>query len=291
MSTPSAAPYDAARAYGSAHPEVFGGLWWQGPRLQVAFTSLQPYEQELQAELGHPGDVDVVLARWTLSRLGQVRAAVERRLEQSPALWQSIGEGVQRVTVDLRADAVALAAELLKEHGEVLELTVGGRPYPPDPDAASSQAPPGPVATAARPDLQLRASCEQPFAVSGHGFRGQLVVRNTGSTAVQLHSEQPLLAVLLSADGRRAGSYTGLVSGTGLVLDLPPGGSASIAFLGGTAGGPRYATPPGRYDLVVVLPLYDEFAADEVAADEVRSDDVRRGELLSDPVPFTVLEP
>lgn len=271
------ADLDAALAYGESHPEVFGGVWWNGPRLQVGLTVPRPHERAILAVVEHPAEVDVALVRWTLEQLADVRADVERRLEQSPGRWQGIGDEGQQITVALRADGEALAAELLEAHGEALELTIGGRRYPAEARSARRQAPPGPVATAHRPDLELCAVCDQAEIGTGHDFTGQLTVHNTSDIAVQVVTEQPLLATLLSADGRSAGAFTGFLAGTGLTFELPAGHSTKIAFIGGTAGGPRYATPPGTYDLVVAMPLDEPDLT------------MHRSQLLSTPIHLTVL--
>ncbi len=38
---------EAAVAYGRTVPEAFGGAWWAGHRLQVAFTVLEPHRTAL----------------------------------------------------------------------------------------------------------------------------------------------------------------------------------------------------------------------------------------------------
>jgi hypothetical protein len=67
---------------------------------------------------------------------------------------------------------------------------------------------------------------------------------------------QPLVGSLLNASLEAVGGYSGWIAGTGLVVDLSPGRSASIPVIYGTASTPEdlgYAVPPGTYWLKVQM--------------------------------------
>lgn len=100
-----------------------------------------------------------------------------------------------------------------------------------------------------------------------------MTITNTGRRPVHLAGGQPLPAQLVDTDGHLAGTYSGLTAGTGMLPAYAPGQSRQVRFVGGTAGTVTYLTPPGRYDLVVLLDL---------------SDRPHRGRLLTPPVPVEV---
>ena len=84
-------------------------------------------------------------------------------------------------------------------------------------------------------------------------------MRNNGQERIgPLNTGRRLVGSLLNASHEPVGGYTGWIAGTGLAIDLEPGGSASINVIFGTASSREelgYALPPGEYWLKVHVPL------------------------------------
>lgn len=224
---------DLAIAHGSAHPEVYGGMWWEGPRLQVGFTVLGPVADELRRLLTHPDKVDIVEVPRSEQNLRALREDIQRELDDAAIPWMDIGLTERQVCVGLRA---------------------GGHPYPPGPDPVPPVA--GPRSTAVRPDLAVAVEPHSTQIAGGHGPRGTVVIRNRGTVATKLGTPTTLIATLLDNRGNVAGSFSGWLTDDALHWRLAPGEAARVPFVGGTGcGPPDYVTPPGEYGLVVVLPL------------------------------------
>lgn len=265
---------EAAVAYGRTVPEAFGGAWWAGPRLQVAFTVLEPHRTAL-ASLLSGGDVDLVRVDRSARTLGRLHAALRRRFRESPEV-NTIRQGRHAVDVELRASAVRLATQLFAEHGTAVRLSLDGRPFPPTQTTFPAIASPGPRPTVERPDLRLRLTLDHPTVISGEYVRGQLEVTNRGQVPTTIETNHPLIATVLSQDGAAAGLFCGFIAGTGRLLRLDPGQSANVLMLGGTTGTLAYCTPPGNYLVVACMPLNP---IDGVGQQE---------QIISPPVPLRV---
>ena len=214
--------------YGEEHPGAWAGAWFDNEpavRIVAAFTGdVAQHEAALRPRLRHPDRLVVEGRQHSLSDLRQVREEIERTLEQRAAqtgrwILTSIGEGKGVIRVTLRADQENLASELAARYGSAVELRVGGFSFP----------------------------------------DRRLVLRNSSSERIgPLGSGQPLVGSLLNASLETVGGYSGWIAGTGLILDLASGRSASIPVIYGTASTPEdlgYAVPPGSYWLKVQMPF------------------------------------
>ena len=103
---------------------------------------------------------------------------------------------------------------------------------------------------AASHDAALRPRLQHP---------GRLVLRNSSPERIgPLDCGQPLIGSLLDSSLEVVGGYSGWVAGTGRVIDLAPGETASFPVIFGTASGREglgYVVPPGRYWLKVQMRL------------------------------------
>lgn len=271
-----AASADLATRYGAGHPDDFGGVWVSGDRLQVGFVNPDVHEAAL-LDLLRPL-VDVVAVSHTAAELREVCDEVLEIFGDGDHVLERVGVGARTVHIGLRADGVPVAHELLRRYGDVVEVTVGRRPYPPSsppgpraPRARKRQY--GPTATADRPDLELTAVLETRHVRPGQDFRGRVQVRNIGPLPATLSSDEPLEAIVLDQHGRLAGTSTGANAGTGIERTLRSGEVTDIAFYGGTAGYAGYTTPPGEYRVVVPVPDHTSW-----------------GRLLTPPIPLHLLE-
>lgn len=261
---------EVAIAFGEGHPDTFGGVWWEGARLQVGFTADARWAGELSELLEQPDEVDMIEVAYAEGTLIAIQETIAREFANE---YEAVGLGAQLVRVELRPDGASIAAELNRRYGIAVEVAVGGYPYP---QTGADDPQPGPVATISRPDLELTAVPATDTVVGGQDPHGDVVITNRGPTTTKLDTNSRFFASLLDVDGMVAGSASGWFAGTGLMLRIGPGESGRVPFTGGTARpGPDYVTPPGVYQLVVVVPLFGP--------------DHPRAQLVTPPVPLRVL--
>jgi hypothetical protein len=157
----------------------------------------------------------------------------------------------------LRADQENLASELAARYGSAVELRVGAFSFPDRP--RSQPRPPDGLALEEWifEGLEMSVEVDQTILEVGDDGHGRLVLRNSGSERIgPLHSGQPLIGSLLNDSLEAVGSYSAWIAGTGLVVDLAPGRSASIPFICGTTSTREnlgYAVPPGTYWLKIQM--------------------------------------
>jgi hypothetical protein len=91
----------------------------------------------------------------------------------------------------------------------------------------------------------------------GQNGGGQLLIRNVGKKHFRMDPGQPLVAsVVVKGTRTVVGQLSGGVAGEGYMLDLRPGGSATVGVLFGVTpcfNSATVALPPGRYGVRVVL--------------------------------------
>lgn len=265
--------HDVVEAFARSHPGVYGGTWSVGSQTHVGLTVLRPYAAMLRALLRDPGSVTIRPVRFTAAEIAAVRVEVEGLVHQSGMTWHALGGVPQAASADLGADGVELSQQLHIRFGDRVRLTVGGRAYPPDRAAAPLVT--APVATRTIPGLELRTVLSTAHVASGRSFEGTVQLVNTGrQESVSFSTDQPLVAVVVDPAGRVAGRFSGFIAGTGIPVDLAPGTTRDIHFVGGTAGGSgeEYSTPPGSYTVVVPIPLRSR----------------PFGELVTPPVPLDI---
>ena len=262
-----------AAGYGADHPEVFGGVWMDDrARLQVGLTVLDPHAARVSVLLEHAREVDIVAVARTAAEVDAVLVEVRSVMAGHPDVFSRVGLQDRQVHVHLRPSGEAVARQLYARHGDALHLTVGALRHPLESEAPPAPEP-GPVATIVWPELKLSTRPDTPAVAAGADITGLVTITNLGRHAVRLDAGQPLPAQLIDATGHLAGRYTGVVAGTGIPPHLAAGESRQVRFLGGTAGTTTYLTPPGRYDLVVLLDLIGP---------------QHRGQLLTPPIPIDV---
>jgi hypothetical protein len=92
----------------------------------------------------------------------------------------------------------------------------------------------------------------------GADFTGRVVLRNDGPAPVRFDTDDPLAAVVVDGQGAVVAAYDRAIAGVGRPVELAPGESTTIRVLGGTGScdpSLGYALPPGRYSVVVVVPV------------------------------------
>lgn len=107
--------------------------------------------------------------------------------------------------------------------------------------------------------LELAVEVDRTPLVVGDAGHGSLVLRNKGARQIgPLYAEAPITGVLENSAGEAVGGYVGWIAGTGVTIDLAPGGSVRIPLLFGTASSREalgYTLPPGDYWLRVRMPF------------------------------------
>jgi hypothetical protein len=261
--------FETVASYGEEHPGAWAGAWWDNEptvRIVAAFTGdAASHDATLRPMLRHPGRLVVESRPHTRSDLRRIREEIERTLRQRQAqtgrpILGSVAEGKAVISVRLRADQEDVASELASRFGSAVELQVGffafperrrRRPRPPAGPALEEQAFEG---------LEMSVEVDQEVIQVGDNGRARLVLRNSGPERIgPLDCGQPLVGALLDSSLETVGGYSGAIAGTGRVLDLAPGESASIRVVFGTASTREdlgYVLPPGRYWLTVRMRLH-----------------------------------
>jgi hypothetical protein len=139
-----------------------------------------------------------------------------------------------------------------------VELTVGFLPYPPGRQGQRRPAP------GQRPDLldpgEVTAALDGAAVVSsGHTLRHRLTIHNQTSSELQIATNgQVTAAVVDPQTGEVVGGYSGAQTLPLKFFLAPPGGSARIPLLIGTASRtPRlgYTVPAGEWGIQATLKL------------------------------------
>ena len=258
--------FELVVGYGEEHPGTWAGAWFDNEptvRIVAAFTgNAAQHDVALRPRLRHPDRLVVERRQHSLSDLRRVQEEIERTVEQRATqagrwILTSIGEGTGVIRVALRADQENLASELAARYGSAVELRVGGFSFP---DRQGGHPPPPagpPLAEQTFEGLEMSIEVGQKVLEVGDDGHGRLVLRNSSSGGIgPLGSGQPLVGSLLNASLETVGGYSGWIAGTGLIVDLAPGRSASIPVIYGTASTREdlgYVVPPGRYWLKVQI--------------------------------------
>ena len=255
--------------YGAEHPGAWAGAWFENEptvRIVAAFTGdAAQHDAALRPRLQHPDRLVVESRQQSLTDLRRVREEIERTLRQRQTqtgrrILTSIGNGKAVICVALRADQENLASELASRYGSAVELRVGHFAFP-DRRRRHPRPPAGPALEEQTFEgLEMSVEVNQKVLEAGDDGHGRLVLRNGSSERIgPLDSGQPLVGSLLNSSLETVGGYSGAVAGTGLTIDLAPGGSAGVRFIFGTASTREdlgYVVPPGRYWLKVQMRLH-----------------------------------
>jgi hypothetical protein len=177
----------------------------------------------------------------------QIRAEIEPLVGQSAI---SVGEGANRViAIGLRANAEALAKQLVAQYGTAVEVTVGLFPYPPP---ASPKRSCEFIPQAGGDHGPLVASVVlDPTVISGGFYRGKVRIKNTSAAPYKLSTDSSFSAYLFrDGDSLPIGVSESGVMGTGFEKTLAPGETLELPAGGGTAScdlGVGYVLPAGSY--------------------------------------------
>jgi hypothetical protein len=157
--------------------------------------------------------------------------------------------------IELAAWAEETAAQLHRQFGDDVELTVGMLPYPPGrtPSRPRPDAPP-----AEQPPLldpaEVTVTLDGPAVVpSGHQLLHGLLLVNQAGAELEIATNGQLSAgVLDPVTGERVGGFAGAQAMPLIIFRAPPGQTVRIPLLIGTTSSlPRlgYAIPPGEWQM------------------------------------------
>jgi hypothetical protein len=154
--------------------------------------------------------------------------------------------------------AVTTAAELHRQFGDDVELTVGALPYPP-----GAQPRPRPATTPPADLLDFReitVELDGPAVVrSGHTLRHRLLVRNRSGRELQIATNgQVTAAVVDPQTGEIVGGFSGSLTWPLVIFRVAAGATEPIPLLIGTASfTPRlgYVVPAGEWGIQAALTL------------------------------------
>ncbi len=191
--------------------------------------------------------------------LREVRSAVRDFIIRATGRRYRVVVSNGVIAVRLPQDGAPLAAEIAREFGGAVHITVGFKRFPSGNSSVGSHLS-GLLHDMPRELPGIHVSFEPPEITipSGGGGGGSVIIRNTGPGE--------LIGMFGGSAGwlRRPGStliiggHCGLRAETSKVLPRCPGDTASNWWSTGTAScepGPDYQVPAGRYEVIVPLDL------------------------------------
>ena len=243
------------RDYVADFPGVFGGIRVDGDLVIASFTAdLDVHLGGLRAAVEHPDLVSVEPARHPAAKLESDIREIRRRLSDDP---RRLLDGTSPGHLRLRAPFAELAAELHREYGDSLEITVGHKPFPPE-VIGDCRPVPLPIATVTVPGLELTVVVDQAHVVPGEDAEGRVVFANCGPLRIEGLTGVLAGGVRNDREGFLAGAFSGMLTMQGLGIQLGPGESMELPLIIGTASvlpDPSYVVPPGRYEVVAAVPF------------------------------------
>lgn len=247
---------DAVRGYGAAHPDQFGDVRVDGPRVVASFTSdLRRHLAALQQVVGDPDRIAVEPAKATGARLQQICDEVARCYGDDPRrVLVRTGPGV----VAVRAPFEDVAAELHARYGAAIDITLGTKPYPRGRITPGLAVPaPVPVTTVEVVDLATVMELNGTSVRSGEDMRGRLRLVNRGAEPLRLRTGAIVPGgVRRPGTGFLAGWFVGAVVAVAVGIDLAPGAERTHPLAVGTTSclpDDSYGVPPGRYETIAAF--------------------------------------
>jgi hypothetical protein len=188
----------------------------------------------------------------------EILAEMDRRIRQRDRIRGYRRRGDQ-VVIALTADGEVLAADLEARYGDAVQLRVGNFAFPfTRPSEFSRDL--APEATVAIDGLVLDAMLDDAVVPSGRSTRGRVRFENRGTARIAIGTGDPLGGyVVLRGTSEIVGGRGRAARGVAMAVTLSPGDTRELAFLLSTASTDPtfgYRLPPGHYDVVVPIPLY-----------------------------------
>jgi hypothetical protein len=260
---------EIARAYGEARTDDWAELFVDnGPAVRIvmvfAGSNLETHERELRSLLRHPDQLEVRRTEYSHNELQETLERVRRHV-RTAGTFHSLGLGRGRVSVCLAADQEELAASLLAQYGDAVELKVGNFPFP----MRQQQTSPGGRPRAyAHSDISLLSTegldvaLSDDFVVeSGCTGKGSLEFTNRGVNDMTLNTNGAITGRVVDPHtGEVVGGYVGAQTAPLWKFTVACGDVVSVPLLVGTASFRRelgFAVPPGTWAVDAVVNVQD----------------------------------
>ena len=256
---------ETIRAYGDAHSDDWTDVLFENEptvRMIVLFAGahLEEHDRALRALVEHPEYLDVRQTQCSRAQLeSMLNEARQFRSEPRTILMSGIVQG--KVHLELGADQEPLAATLLEQFGDAVELKVGAFPFPMPADSAV-----GPPFS--RPDA-LPISLEgvdvtlsdSTTVLSGGVANSQLEFSNHGGAEVTLDTNGVVTARILDPSTLEVvGGFVGAQTMPLIRFPIAPGEAIRVPLLVGAASFKRslgYTVPPGEWMMDAIVKVHD----------------------------------
>jgi hypothetical protein len=260
---------EVVQIYGKSHPETWvQALWENEPSVRIVAILTGPdigeHEVALRGLVQHPDQLAVRWAPWSFARLEEIRTEVTSMAKAAePGVFSGWGMGRAVVAIRLRADQEDLAKELRDRYGEAVDLTVGSLHFPNDSQSDGEASAQSSTSVADLPPLPSDAAdiwLESQIEVqSGRNANGVLMVHNLGTDDIIVMTNSQVTPRVIDPAGPEViGIYAGAQTMPLVRFTARPGEVVKIPLLIGTACPSArlgYATPPGQWELELVLNL------------------------------------
>ena len=198
----------------------------------------------------------------------ELRLIFARLLEEQPGALTGYPDpsrsegGPPPYAIRLAPWAEAVAAELSRQFGDQVDLTVGAMPYPPGrpPHRPERRQSPRREPAALLDPREVEAELDGPAVVrSGRTLRHGLLLRNHTGGELQIATNGHVTAGIVDPlTGEVVGGFSGWQTLPLVMFRIAPGGTERIPLLIGTASFAvrlGYAVPPGSWGLQATLDL------------------------------------
>lgn len=260
----------AIRAFGTKNPGVLVDLKLSHEPTTHLVVLLKAGTNDsiaaLKARLAHGENLEVEFTSVTSEQLETVRMEIEGLItERGPQGFRGYDVQWGQVHITLRPDQLELAGELFQRYGNLVQLEVGRKPYPPPPviarvEQSHRSGPTMPEITI--PELEVTLILDHPTITRGSDGRGLVRFKNVGEEPITIWTDLPLTPRLTDpVSNETVGYFDGWIGGVGKILQLGPGDVEAMPVIFGTTSPPDvegYSAPPGWYLVECVVPVYGE---------------------------------
>jgi hypothetical protein len=249
---------DIVAAYARDHPDEWADIRWENEptvRIVVRFVGrLDDHRSALVGLVEHPERLEVASARHTAAELSEVFDEV-----RDGGYWQRglRGSGIvdNKMGFTFAASAAGAAEEVHRRYGDLVALTVGVLPYPPDGTSA------GPVRDAPADDgplpVRLSLLLDEVTMAAGNDGSGRLHVTNIGDATLEVMTGVLVGWVYRLGADRPISEYTGPLTQQGINITLEPDQTSTTTpvYFGTASSDPAvgYHLPPGPYEVLTAF--------------------------------------
>jgi hypothetical protein len=253
------------RSYGDEHRDDWTEVLFENePTVRMvalfAGSHLEAHDLALRALVNHPEFLEVRQTQFSRIQL-ETMLHKARQLAKTPRALLMSGIGRGRLRLTLGADQEALAATLLEEFGDAIDLKVGAFAFPMPPestDRPSILRPDVPPITLEGVDVSLTDGVK---VASGGVAHGSLEFSNHGAVEVILDTNGVITARILDPSTLDVvGGFVGAQTMPLFKFVIAPGETVTVPLLVGAASFTKslgYTVPPGEWMLDAIVNVHD----------------------------------